>query len=122
MCQAPYRRPPAIYSVLPRLLVVGALGVLWAEPAAAESAPAGKYECWFYSTPQPLHDFSLAVGSYTDASGVRGSVTVSGDEIHFSGGNLDRRTGIYRPGTPPTISFVNADGEVVLLCGLTQAQ
>ena len=52
-------------SVLPRLLAVGVLGALWPEPAVVESVPAGKYECWFYSTPQPLHDFSLAEGSYT---------------------------------------------------------
>jgi hypothetical protein len=104
-----------------RLLLVGILGVLWSRAAAAENVPTGNYECWFYSTPQPLHNFSLAAGSYTDASDVRGSVTVSGDEIRFSGGNLDGRTGIYRP-DPPTISFVNADGEVVLLCGLVQAQ
>jgi hypothetical protein len=104
------------------LLVVGILGALWPGAAAAEGAPLGKYECWFYSTPQPLHNFSLAEGSYTDASGVSGSVTVWGDEIHFKGGNFDGRTGIYRPGNPPTISFVNADGEVILLCGLIQTQ
>ena len=43
-------------------------------------------------------------------------VTVSGSKLHFSGGNLDGRTGIYNGGNPPTISFYNADGEEVLLC------
>ena len=107
-------------SVPTRLVVLGVLAASLPQAAVAERAPLGKYECWFYSTPQPLQNFSLAEGSYTDASGVSGSVTVSGEEIHFSGGNLDGRTGIYRRGNPPTISFVNADGEVILLCGLTQ--
>ncbi|MGH9809316.1 MAG: hypothetical protein ACRD9W_19040, partial [Terriglobia bacterium] len=98
-------------SALIRLLVVGILDALWPGVAGAQDIPLGKYDCWFYSTHQPLHNFSLAEGGYTDASGVSGSVTVSGDEIHFGGGNLDGRTGIYRP-NPPTISFVNADGEV----------
>ena len=92
------------------------------ERSRRQASRFGKYECWFYSTPQPLHNFSLAEGSYTDASGVSGSITVSGDEVHFAGGNLDGRTGIYRPGNPPTISFINADGEVILLCGLVHTQ
>ncbi len=104
-----------------RLLLIGSLCALWPETAAAQDIPLGKYDCWFYSTPQPLHNFSLAEGSYTDAKGVSGSIIISGDEIHFSGGNFDGRTGIYRP-NPPTISFVNADGEVILLCGLVRTQ
>jgi len=42
--------------------------------------------------------------------------------IHFSGGHLDGRNGLYQDGNPPTISFYNADGERVLLCQLTQKQ
>jgi hypothetical protein len=108
----------AMTSVLTRLLVVGFLGALLPETAAAESAPPGKYECWFYSTPQPLQNFSLEDGTYTDASGVSGSVTISGDKMLFSGGHRNGRTGIYNGGNPPTISFYNADGEQVLLCQL----
>ena len=107
-------------SVLTRLLVVGFLGALLPETAAAESAPPGKYECWFYSTPQPLQNFSLEAGTYTDASGVSGSVTISGDKMLFSGGHLNARTGIHNGGNPPAISFYNADGEQVLLCQLAR--
>jgi len=83
---------------------------------AAKGAPPGRYECWFYNTPQPLKNFTLKDGTYIDASGVSGSVTISGKKLKFSGGNLDGRTGIYNGGNPPTISFYNADGEEVLLC------
>ena len=106
-------------SVPTRLVVLGVLAAGLSQTALAESAPSGNYECWFYSTPQPLKNFSLNGDAYVDALGKSGSVTVSGDEIHFSGGNLDGRTGIYR-GDPPSISFVNADGEVILLCQLAQ--
>jgi hypothetical protein len=59
-------------------------------------------------------------GTYTDASGVSGSVTISGDKMLFSGGHLNGRTGIYNGGNPPTISFYNADGEQILLCQLAR--
>jgi len=104
-----------------RFLVAGILVALGPGAALAGGAPLGNYDCWFYSTHQPLHNFSLAEGSYTDAKGVSGSVTVSSDELHFTGGDLNGRTGFYRP-NPPTISFVNADGEVILLCGLVRTQ
>ena len=107
-------------SVLRCLIVVGFLGALLPETAAAESAPAGNYACWFYNTPQPLKNFSLSDGTYTDASGVSGSIAVSGNKMLFRGGNLNDRTGIYNGGNPPTISFYNADGEQVLLCQLAQ--
>ena len=106
--------------VLTRLLVVGFLGALLPETAAAESPSPGKYACWFYSTPQPLKNFSLEDGTYTDASGVSGFVTMSGDKMLFSGGHLKGRTGIYNGGNPPTISFYNADGEQILLCQLAR--
>ncbi|HLO21612.1 MAG TPA: hypothetical protein VK192_14105 [Sphingomicrobium sp.] len=83
---------------------------------AAKGVAPGPYECWFHNTPQPLKNFTLKDGTYIDASGVSGSVTVSGKELKFSSGNLDGRTGIYNGGNPPTISFYNADGEEVLLC------
>ena len=107
-------------SILTRLLVVGVLGAVSAGVAAADSVIPGRYACWFYDTPQPLQNFSLEDGSYTDASGVSGSVTFSGDRILFAGGHLNNRTGIYNGGNPPTISFYNADGEQVLLCQLAQ--
>jgi len=109
-------------STLTRLVVVGVLGVLLPEAAAADTAPPGQYECWFYSTPQPLQNFSLADGGYTDASGMSGSITITGDRLLFKGGHLNGRTGIYDGGNPPTISFYNADGERVLLCQLVRAQ
>ena len=84
--------------------------------AGAKGAPPGRYECWFYNTAQPLKNFTLKDGTYVDASGASGSVTVSGNKLHFKGGSLDGRTGIYNGGNPPTISFYNADGEEVLLC------
>ncbi len=114
-------RAIAIILTLTRLVVFGIPGALWPEIARAHDIPLGEYDCWFYSTHQPLHNFNLAEGSYTDARGASGAVTVSGEEIHFGGGGLDGRTGIYRP-NPSTISFVNADGEVILLCGLVRTQ
>ena len=109
-------------SVPARLIVLGVLAAWLPHAAFAESASPGAYECWFYSTPQPLQNFTLKGETYVDASGTSGSVTISADQIHFSGGKLDGRTGIYRSGNPPTISFVNADGEVILLCGLAHPQ
>lgn len=92
------------------------LAATWPGVLAAKGIPPGPYECWFYNTPQPLKNFTLKGGTYIDASGVSGSVTISGKKLKFSGGNLDGRTGIYNGGDPPTFSFYNADGEEVLLC------
>ena len=102
--------------IAPHLAAFGLLAALLTEAAAAESIAAGPYECWFYSTPQPLQNFTLEDRGYIDAAGVRGSVAVSGKKMRFKGGALDGRTGIYNGGRPPTISFYNADGEQVLLC------
>jgi len=95
---------------------VFALAAMLPGVAAAKAVPPGRYECWFYTTPQHLKDFTLSGSTYIDASGVSGSVTISGNKLTFRGGNLDGRTGIYNGGNPPTISFYNADGEEVLLC------
>jgi hypothetical protein len=103
--------------IRPIFLGLVAIAAIWPSILAAKGAPPGRYKCWFYNTPQPLKNFTLMKnGSYIDASGVSGSVTISGKKIKFSGGNLDGRTGIYNGGNPPTISFYNADGEEVLLC------
>ena len=69
--------------------------LVWPSILAAKGVPAGPYECWFYNTPQPLKNFTLKDGTYIDASGASGSVTISGKKLKFSGGNLDGRTGIY---------------------------
>jgi hypothetical protein len=95
---------------------VFALAAMLPGVATAKAVPPGRYECWFYTTPQHLKDFTLSGSTYIDASGVSGSVTISGNKLTFRGGNLDGRTGIYNGGNPPTISFYNADGEEVLLC------
>ncbi len=105
-------------SILTRLFVVGIFAALLPEAAVAESAPSGNYECWYFSTPQPLQNFSLKGGTYTDASGNDGSVTSSGGKMSFSGGNLDGQTGVYKGGNPPTISFINANGEESFFCQL----
>jgi hypothetical protein len=62
------------------------------------------YECWYFSTPQPLQNFNLKCGSYTDSSGSSGSVAGSGGKMTFSGGN----------------SFVNGNGEEQFFCQLAQ--
>ncbi len=89
---------------------------MWPRLLAANGIVPGPYECWFYNTPQPHENFTLTDGQYIDASGVAGSVTVSGKTLAFKGGALDGRTGVYNGGSPPTISFYNPDGEEVLLC------
>jgi len=66
---------------------------------AAKVVPPGRYECWFYTTPQHLKDFTLKASTYIDASGVSGSVTISGNKLAFRGGKLDGRTGIYNAGS-----------------------
>lgn len=71
------------------------LAVVWPSILAAKGVPAGPYESWFYNTPHPLKNFTLKDGTYIDASGASGSVTISGKKLKFSGGNLDGRTGIY---------------------------
>lgn len=88
--------------------------------AFAEDAPAGSYECWYFSTPQPLQNFNLKGGSYTDSSGSSGSVAGSGGKMTFSGGKLDGQTAVYKGGNPPTISFVNGNGEEQFFCQLAQ--
>jgi hypothetical protein len=75
---------------------VFALAAMLPGAVAAKAVPPGRYECWFYTTPQHLKDFTLNGSTYIDASGVSGSVTISGNELTFRGGNLDGRTGIYR--------------------------
>ncbi len=102
--------------IAPHLAAFSLAAALLTEAAAAASIAAGPYECWFYSTPQTLRNFTLEDRGYIDAAGVRGSVAVSGKKIRFKGGTLNGRTGIYNGGSPPTISFYNADGEQVLLC------
>ena len=101
-----------------RIIAFGvfALAAMLPSVLAAKGVPPGRYECWFYTTPQHLKDFTLKGSTYIDASGVSGSVTISDKKLTFRGGNLDGRTGIYNGGNPPTISFYNADGEEVLLC------
>lgn len=76
------------------------LAAIWPGVLAAKGIPPGPYECWFYNTPQPLKNFTLKGGTYIDASGVSGSVTISGKKLKFSGGNLDGRTGIYNGRRP----------------------
>jgi len=88
--------------------------------ASAEDAPAGSYECWYFSTPQPLQNFNLKGGSYTDSSGAAGSVASSGGKMTFSGGNLDGQTAVYKGGNPPTISFINGNGEEQFFCQLAR--
>ena len=96
----------------PSLLLLLATGlvsplVLIGDQAFAEDAPAGSYECWYFSTPQPLQNFNLKGASYTDSSGASGSVASSGGKMTFSGGTLDGQTAVYRGGNPLTISFIN---------------
>jgi hypothetical protein len=38
----------------------------------------------------------------------------------FSGGNLDGQTALYKGGNPPTIRFINANGEEQFFCQLAQ--
>jgi hypothetical protein len=94
--------------------------VLIGRGAFAEDAPAGSYECWYFSTPQPLQNFNLKGASYSDSSGAGGSVTSSGGKMTFSGGNLDGQTALYKGGNPPTIRFINANGEEQFFCQLAQ--
>ncbi len=94
--------------------------ILMDQPAFAESAPGGSYECWYFSTPQPLQNFNLKGATYTDSSGASGSVESSGGKMQFSGGNLNGQTAVYKGGNPPTISFVDANSEELFFCQLTQ--
>jgi len=88
----------AKYLIRMRPIPVGffMLAAIWPGVLAAKGIPPGPYECWFYNTPQPLKNFTLKDGTYIDASGVSGSVTISGKKLKFSGGNLDGRTGTQR--------------------------
>jgi hypothetical protein len=108
--------------ILPRLLAIGlaSMSFFIEQSAFAEDAPAGSYECWYFSTPQPLQNFSLKGASYTDSSGASGSIESSGGKLHFSGGNLNGRTAVYKGGNPPTISFVDGNGEEQFFCQLGQ--
>ena len=46
-------------SVLTRLLLLDCWARRGREQPGLRGYPPGKYECWFYSTPQPLQNFSL---------------------------------------------------------------
>jgi hypothetical protein len=90
-----------------------------AESAFAQAIPAGKYECWHFSTPLPGMNFTLmAGGRYTDAAGQSGSYSVSGNSISFRGANLDGQRGMYRPGPPPTIGIMGTGGRETESCQL----
>ncbi len=110
-------------AIPPRLAVISLCSAFAATlpgPASAEDAPAGRYECWYFSTPQPLQNFNLKGASYTDSSGASGSVESSGGKMRFSGGNLNGQTAVYKGGNPPTISFVDGNGEEQFFCQLAQ--
>ncbi len=109
----------------PSLLLLLATGlfsvsVLIEQTAFAEDAPAGSYECWYFSTPQPLQNFNLKGTTYTDSSGASGSVASSGGKMQFSGGNLNGQTAVYKGGNPPTISFIDKNSEELFFCQLAQ--
>lgn len=85
--------------------------------ASAQGAPNGRYECWYFTSPRPLYNFSLPGGGvYIDAEGHRGTVKVSGNQIDFSGGNLDGLHAVYTGGNPANISFRDAQGAERFFC------
>ena len=49
--------------------------------------------------------------SNTDSSGATGEIENSGGNLQFSGGNLNGQTAVYKGGNPPTISFIDDNGE-----------
>jgi hypothetical protein len=103
-----------------RLFAVLAL-LLSTAAANAQSAPQGRYECWYFTSPRPLYNFALQTGGrYVDSEGNAGTIAVSGGRMQFRGGNLDGLVGVYKGGNPPTVSFINERGEERFLCQLVR--
>jgi hypothetical protein len=86
--------------------------------AASATAPAGSYECWYFSTPRPLYNFSVSGKGYSDSEGNEGSITLAGGQMKFVGANLDGETAVYKPGNLPTISFLDEQGAESFFCQL----
>jgi hypothetical protein len=58
----------------------------------------------------PLQNFTMKGASNTN----------SGGNLQFSGGNLNGQTAVYKGGNPPTISFIDDNGEEQFFCQLGQ--
>jgi len=54
------------------------------------------------------------------SSGATGEIENSGGNLQFSGGNLNGQAAIYKGGNPPTISFIDDNGEEPFFCQLGQ--
>ena len=68
----------------------------------------------------PLQNFTMKGASNTDSSGATGEIENSGRNLQFSGGNLNGQTAVYKGGNPPTISFIDDNGEEQFFCQLGQ--
>ncbi len=98
-----------------------------AAASAADTAPemvSGDYECWFFSQPQPIMNFTVVgPGSYKgyDDSAGEYSIDAAG-EVTFTSGTLegvmpDGYKAVYevREGIP-TLSFISNRGSEAAFC------
>jgi hypothetical protein len=89
--------------------------------ADAQDVPAGRYECYYFTTAQPGLNFTInGGGRYTDVEGKSGRYSVSGGKISFSGGAHDGSPATYKGGNPPTVAFVSPRGAEAATCQLAR--
>ena len=95
------------------------LATAMAPTLAQAQAPNGSYQCWFFSSARAGLNFKLIGGtSYTDVAGQPGTVSVSGNDMAFSGGALDGQHAHYKGGNPPSVSILGPRGDEVSVCQL----
>ena len=81
--------------------------------------PGGQLRMLVFQHAGPLQNFTMKGASNTDLSGATGEIENSGGNLQFSGGNYGQ-TAVYKGGNPPTISFIDDNGEEQFFCQLGQ--
>lgn len=108
-------------AAIARLASLTGILAIFASWSAANAQPAGKYECWYFTSPRAGLNFALLEGGrYTDVEGKSGTVTIAGANMTFHGAGLDGTRARYKGGNPPSVSVLGPRGDEVSLCQLAR--